>query len=43
MNGGGYVYHYTATQLPEVKAMLHELLDTWIDTCHEAIDEFGLI
>ena len=41
MDGGGHLYQYTATPLPEVKAMLHESLDALTDTCHEAIDKFG--
>jgi predicted transcriptional regulator len=41
MDGGGHLYQYTATPLPEVKAMLHESLDAWTDTSHEAIDKFG--
>jgi predicted transcriptional regulator len=41
LDPGGYVYQYTATPLPEAKEMLHEALDTWAETVHERIDEFG--
>lgn len=43
MDGGGHVYQYTATPLPEVKTMLHESLNVWTDTCHNAIDNFGSV
>ena len=41
LDSGGFVYQYTAVPLPEAKALLHEALDAWADTVHEAIDEFG--
>ena len=41
LDPGGYVYQYTATPLPEAKAMLHEALDQWAEVVHGAIDEFG--
>lgn len=40
LDGGGYVYQYTAIALPEAKALLHDALDTWAGTVHEVIDEF---
>lgn len=40
LDGGGYVYQYTAVALPEVRAMLHEALDTWTATVHDVIDDF---
>ncbi|WP_254766431.1 helix-turn-helix domain-containing protein [Salinilacihabitans rarus] len=40
LDGGGYVYQYTAVALPAAKAMLHEALDAWTATVHETIDEF---
>lgn len=43
MDGGGHVYQYTATPLPEFKEMLHESLDVWTETCHEEIDNFGSV
>ena len=41
LDPGGYVYQYTATPLPEAKAMLHEALDEWVETVHDAIAGFG--
>jgi len=41
LDPGGYVYQYTATDLPEAKAALHEALDEWVERVHRAIDEFG--
>jgi predicted transcriptional regulator len=41
LDPGGYVYQYTATPLPEAKEMLHEALDTWAETVHDRIDDFG--
>ncbi|MDG5757835.1 helix-turn-helix domain-containing protein [Natronococcus sp. A-GB1] len=40
LEGGGYVYQYTAVTLPEVRAILHGALDTWTATVHDVIDEF---
>lgn len=40
LDGGGYVYQYTAVALPQTKAMLHEALDAWTATVHDVIDEF---
>ncbi|PCR91628.1 helix-turn-helix domain-containing protein [Natrinema ejinorense] len=40
LDGGGYVYQYTAIALPEAKEMLHEALDAWTATVHDVIDEF---
>ncbi|QLG50066.1 helix-turn-helix domain-containing protein [Natrinema halophilum] len=40
LDGGGYVYQYTAIALPEAKALLHDALDTWTATVHDVIDEF---
>ncbi|RZV12190.1 putative transcriptional regulator [Natrinema hispanicum] len=40
LDGGGYIYQYTAIALPEVKEMLHEALDVWTATVHDVIDEF---
>ncbi|MFC4541056.1 helix-turn-helix domain-containing protein [Halosolutus amylolyticus] len=40
LDGGGYVYQYTAVALPEAKAALHQALDTWTGTVHDVIDEF---
>ena len=40
LDGGGYVYQYTAIALPEAKEALHEALDAWTATVHDVIDEF---
>lgn len=40
LDGGGYVYQYTAIALPETKAMLHDALDTWTNSVHGVIDGF---
>lgn len=40
LDGGGYVYQYTAVALPEVKELLHEALDAWTETVHDAIEDF---
>ena len=41
LDPGGYVYQYTAVDLPTAKGMLHESLDEWANSVHDAIDEFG--
>ena len=41
LDPGGYVYQYTAVDLPTAKGMLHESLDEWADSVHDAIEEFG--
>lgn len=40
LDGGGYVYQYTAVALEDAKEMLHEALDAWTEQVHEIIDEF---
>lgn len=40
LDGGGYVYQYTAVALPEVKRMLHDALEAWTATVHGVIDDF---
>ncbi|MFP9190252.1 helix-turn-helix domain-containing protein [Natronosalvus vescus] len=40
LDGGGYIYQYTAIALPEAKEILHEALDAWVATVHGVIDEF---
>ncbi|SEW24783.1 helix-turn-helix domain-containing protein [Natrinema salifodinae] len=40
LDGGGYVYQYTALELPAAKELLHEALDAWTATVHDVIDEF---
>jgi len=41
LDPGGYVYEYTAVDLPEAKELLHEALDEWVENVHAAIDSFG--
>lgn len=41
LDSGGYVYQYTAVDLPEAKQLLHDALDEWVASVHTAIDEFG--
>jgi predicted transcriptional regulator len=41
LDPGGYVYQYTATPLPEAKRLLHDALDEWVETVHDAIGSFG--
>jgi predicted transcriptional regulator len=40
LDPGGYVYQYTATPLPDAKALLHDALDEWVETVHERIEGF---
>ena len=41
LDPGGYVYEYTAVDLPVAKEMLHTALDEWVENVHGVIDEFG--
>jgi len=41
LDPGGYVYQYTAVDLPTAKEMLHESLDEWAEAVHDSIDGFG--
>lgn len=41
LDPGGYVYEYTAVDLPVAKEMLHTALDEWVENVHAAIGEFG--
>jgi predicted transcriptional regulator len=41
LDGGGHVYQYTATPLPEAKELMHDTLDEWAVYVHERIDEYG--
>lgn len=38
LEGGGYVYQYFASPLPEIRAQLHEAIDEWADKAHTLID-----
>lgn len=41
LDGGGHIYQYTPTPLPEARELMHETLDAWAAYVHERIDEFG--
>ena len=41
LDGGGHVYQYTATPLPEAKELMHDTLDEWAAYVHTRIDDFG--
>jgi predicted transcriptional regulator len=41
LDGGGHVYQYTATPLPDAKGLMHRTLDEWAAYVHARIDEFG--
>ncbi|MDG5818813.1 helix-turn-helix domain-containing protein [Natronococcus sp. A-GB7] len=41
LDGGGYVYQYTALPLPETKSRMHRAVDEWSEQVHERIEEFG--
>ncbi|MDZ7729747.1 MAG: helix-turn-helix domain-containing protein [Natrialbaceae archaeon] len=40
LDGGGYIYQYTAIELPEARTMLVEALDAWTETVRETIETF---
>ena len=41
LDGGGHVYQYAPTPLPEARELMHETLDAWAEYVHSRIDEFG--
>jgi len=41
LDGGGHVYQYSATPLPEARERMHEALEAWADYVHGRIEEFG--
>ena len=41
LDGGGHVYQYSATPLPEARELMHETLDAWAEYVHGRIDDFG--
>jgi predicted transcriptional regulator len=41
LDGGGHVYQYSPTPLPEARDLMHETLDAWTGYVHDRIDEFG--
>lgn len=40
LEGGGYVYQYTAVPLAEARERMHEALEEWCAFMHGKIDEF---
>jgi len=41
LDGGGHVYQYKPTPLPEARELMHETLEAWAGYVHERIDDFG--
>jgi predicted transcriptional regulator len=41
LDGGGHVYQYSPTPLPEARTLMHDTLDAWSGYVHDRIDEFG--
>lgn len=41
LDGGGHIYQYAPTPLPEARELMHETLDAWTEYVHQRIDEFG--
>lgn len=41
VDGGGYVYQYTACPLDETKRRMHDEIDEWAAEVHEEIDKFS--
>ncbi|MFT4947055.1 MAG: putative transcriptional regulator [Natronomonas sp.] len=41
LDGGGHVYQYSPTPLPEARELMHETLDAWAEYVHDRIDEFA--
>ncbi|ERH10760.1 MAG: putative transcriptional regulator [halophilic archaeon J07HX64] len=41
LDGGGHVYQYSPTPLPEARTLMHDTLDAWTSYVHDRIDEFG--
>jgi predicted transcriptional regulator len=41
LDGGGHIYQYGATPLPEARELMHETLDEWCAYVHDRIDELG--
>ena len=41
LDGGGHVYQYAATPLPEARELMHETLDEWVAYVHDRIGDFG--
>jgi len=41
LDGGGHIYQYAPTPLPEARQLMHDTLDAWTEYVHDRIDEFG--
>jgi len=41
LDGGGHIYQYAPTPLPEARQLMHDTLDAWTEYVHGRIDEFG--
>lgn len=41
LDGGGYVYQYFPTPLPEAKKLLHSAIDQWVARAHDRVESFG--
>ena len=41
LDGGGHIYQYSPTPLPEARELMHDTLDAWTGYVHDRIDEFG--
>ncbi|WP_179213646.1 helix-turn-helix domain-containing protein [Halorubrum vacuolatum] len=40
LDGGGYIYQYYPTPIPEAKELMHDAVDRWAADVHEKIDSF---
>ncbi|MDJ1431474.1 helix-turn-helix domain-containing protein [Halostagnicola sp. A-GB9-2] len=40
LGGGGYVYQYFPTPIPEAKELMHSAVDRWAADVHDQIDSF---
>jgi predicted transcriptional regulator len=41
LDGGGHIYQYSGTPLPEARELMHDTLDEWAAYVHGRIDDFG--
>ncbi len=42
LDGGGYIYQYYPTPIPEAKALMHEAVDRWATDVHGKIESFDV-
>lgn len=40
LDGGGYVYQYFPTPIPDAKDLMHDTVDQWAAQVHEGIESF---